>query len=237
RARKLRPDDASLLSTIGYWQYSTNHLDDAIESYRKAANLSPGDAEVWSSLGGLYVNAGDNQRAAEAFEHSIGIKPTDAVLSNYGALKYQQGDYAAAATLFRRALEIDAGDFQIWGYLGEALLADPATAARSREPFLRAAQMAEQYLRIKPDDARALAALGWYRVNLGDPGKARELVARSEALGTEPGEVGWYNAQTMTVIGSRQDVLARMATARQGGISERMLEANPFLRRSATAMR
>ncbi|RZA25864.1 MAG: hypothetical protein EOP92_42930, partial [Lysobacteraceae bacterium] len=27
RARKLRPDDASLLSTIGYWQYSTNHLD------------------------------------------------------------------------------------------------------------------------------------------------------------------------------------------------------------------
>lgn len=234
-ARKLRPDDASILSAIGYWQYSTNHLPEAIESYRKAADLSPGDAELWSSLGGLYVNTGNNQEATKAFEHSIGIRPTDAVLSNYGALKYQEGDYAAAATLFRRALEIDAGDFQIWGYLAEALLADPASAGRAREPFVRAAQMAEQYLRIKPDDARALAALGWYWVNLGDPGRARELVARSEALGTERGEVGWYNAQTLTVIGNKDDVIKRVAWARDGGISESMIRTNPFLRRFLAA--
>lgn len=230
-ARKLRPDDASLLSAIGYWQYSTNHLPEAIASYRKAVDLRPGDAELWSSLGGLYVNAGNNSEATKAFERSISIRPTDAVLSNYGALKYQEGDYAAAATLFRRALEIDAGDFQIWGYLAEALLADPASAGRSREPFLRASNMAEQYLKIKPDDARALAALGWYRINLGDAAKARELVARSEALGTERGEVGWYNAQTLTIIGSAEDVMERVALARDGGISENMIRTNPFLKR------
>lgn len=230
-ARKFRPDDASVLSAIGYWQYSTSHLAEAIESYRKAADLRPGDAELWSSLGGLYVNAGNNLEATKAFEHSISIRPTDAVLSNYGALKYQEGEYAAAATLFRRALEIDEGDFQIWGYLAEALLADPASAGHSHESFLRAASMAEQYLKIKPDDARALAALGWYRVNLGDAGKARELVARSEALGTERGEVGWYNAQTMTLIGSKEDVMKREAWAREGGISERMIRTNPFLKR------
>jgi hypothetical protein len=133
--------------------------------------------------------------------------------------------------LFRRALEIDAGDFQIWGYLAEALLADPANADRSREPFLHAAQMAEQYLKIKPDDARALAALGWYRVNLGDATKAREMVARSEELGTERGEVGWYNAQTLTIIGSEEDVMKRVALARDGGISESMIRTNPFLKR------
>jgi TolB-like protein/DNA-binding winged helix-turn-helix (wHTH) protein/Flp pilus assembly protein TadD len=231
RARRLRPGDASLLSAIGYWQYSTNHLDEALESYRQATRLRPGDAELWSSLGGLYVNAGNNGEAAKAFERSIGIRPTDAVLSNYGALKYQEGDYVAAATLFRRALEIDSGDFQIWGYLAEALLAAPATADRSREPFLRAAQMAQQYLEIKPEDARALAALGWYQVNLGDAGKARELIARSESLGTERGEVGWYNAQTLTIIGSREEVMARVASARDGGISESMIGTNPFLKR------
>ena len=231
RARKLRPDDASLLSAIGYWQYSSNHLAEAIESYRKATSLRSGDAELWSSLGGLYVNAGNNKEAAKAFERSIGIQPTDAVLSNYGALKYQEGDYAAAATLFRRALEMDSGDFQIWGYLAEALLADPASASHSREPFLRAAQMAEQYLKIKPGDARALAALGWYRLNLGDAAKARELVARAEALGTERGEVGWYNAQTLSVIGSKEEVAKRMAAARDGGISENMIRTNPFLKR------
>ncbi|MEO8365621.1 MAG: tetratricopeptide repeat protein [Pseudoxanthomonas sp.] len=229
-ARKLRPDDASLLSAIGYWQYSTSHLPEAIASFRKAVDLRPDDAELWSSLGGLYVNAGNNSEATKAFEHSIRIRPTDAVLSNYGALKYQQGDYAAAATLFRRALEIDAGDFQIWGYLAEALLADPATTGRAREPFLHAAQMAEQYLKIKPDDARAMAALGWYRINLGDATTARLLVAKSEALGTERGEVGWYNAQTMTLVGSEEDVRTRVAFAREGGISENMIRTNPFLK-------
>lgn len=133
--------------------------------------------------------------------------------------------------MFRRALEIDAGDFQIWGYLAEALLADPANAGRSREPFLRASKMAEQYLKIKPGDARALAALGWYRINLGDATKAREMIARSEALGTERGEVGWYNAQTLTIIGSEEDVMKRVALARDGGISENMIRTNPFLKR------
>ena len=231
RARELRPSDASIHHAIGYWQYLAEDLPAAIESYRKATVLRPDDADLWSSLGGLYVTTGNNKEATKAFEQSIRIKPTDAVLSNYGALKYQSGDYAAAATLFRRALAVDSGDFQIWGYLGEALLADPTTAGQAREPFLSAAKMAERYTRIKPDDARALAALGWYRVNIGDNALARDLVARSEVLGTDRGEVAWYNAQTLTVIGSEKEVLQRIASARDAGISDTMIKTNPFLQR------
>jgi TolB-like protein/DNA-binding winged helix-turn-helix (wHTH) protein/Flp pilus assembly protein TadD len=230
RARALRPSDASIQGELGYQQYLAGNLPEAIEAYRSAANLRPDDADLWSSLGGLYLSAGNNAAAGKAFERSIAIAPSDAVLSNYGALKYQAGDYAAAATLFRRAIALDAGDFLIWGYLGEALLAQPATAGQARKPFLRAAEMAQRYVEIKPDDAKALAALGWYRANLGERSRARELVVRSEALGTERGEVAVYNAQTLMAIGSESEALKRVASARQAGIPDSRIETNAFLR-------
>ena len=230
RARALRPSDASIQGELGYQQYLAGHLPEAIEAYRSAANLRPDDADLWSSLGGLYLTAGNNAAAGKAFERSINIAPSDAVLSNYGALKYQAGDYAAAAKLFRQAIALDSGDFLIWGYLGEALLAQPATTGQARKPFLRAAEMAQRYVEIKPDDAKALAALGWYRANLGERSRARELVARSEALGTERGEVAVYNAQTLMAIGSESEALKRVASARQAGIPDNRIETNAFLK-------
>ena len=229
RAQALRPNDASIVGELGYQQYLAGHVDEAIASYRKAANLRPNDEDLWSSLGGLYLTAGKQAEAAEAFERSIRIKPTDAVLSNYGAMKYQAGDYSAAAALFRRATALDTGDFLIWGYLGDALLAGSAPTAQVRAPFQRAADMAGRYVELKPDDAKALAALGWYHANLGDASRARQLVARSEALGTERGEVALYNAQTLTTLGDMAGARARVATARAAGIAADRIETDTFL--------
>jgi Flp pilus assembly protein TadD len=90
--------------------------------------------------------------------------------------------------------------------------------------------MAQRYVEIKPDDAKALAALGWYRANLGERSRARELVVRSEALGTERGEVAVYNAQTLMAIGSESEALKRVASARQAGIPDNRIQTNAFLK-------
>lgn len=230
RALDLRPGDASLHSRIGYQRYLDGHADKAIESYRRAVEISPGNADLWSTLGGLLLTVGSNQEAGLALDRSMRIKPTDAVMSNYGALKLQEGDYAGAAVLFRKALELNSGDFMIWGYLGDALLADPGTSGQSRQAFQRAADMAEGYLSLKPDDAQAVAALGWYRAGLGQHDEARALVARSEALGTEPGEVAMYNAQTLALMGDMAQARRRIEAARRSGIPERRIRSDPFFR-------
>ncbi|MER8207551.1 hypothetical protein, partial [Acinetobacter baumannii] len=82
------------------------------------------------------------------------------------------------------------------GNLGDALLADPATAAQARDAFREAAELAQRYVELKPEDAKALAALGWYRANLGQREAAVALARRAEALGGEPAEVAFYNAET-----------------------------------------
>ena len=230
RALKLRPGDGMLYSQVGYYRYLTGDIDKAIQSYRTASMLQPEDEGILSSLGGLYLVKGDAVRAGEAFERSLLIKPNDAAFSNLGSLRYEAGAYAEAADLYRHATEINPDDYRIWGNLGDALSALPATAAQAREPYIHATQLAQRYVGIKTDDAHALSLLSWYRANLGEAETARGLLARAEALGTERGEVAFFGAQALALLGDAAGARERLARVRAGEVSTRRIAASPVLR-------
>lgn len=230
RALRLQPADASIHRERGYVEYLSGNLPAAIESYRTATRLAPDDERLWSSLGGLYLTAGDDVQAARAFERSLEVRPNYAALSNYGSLRYETGDYARAAALYRHAADLDPSDFRIWGNIGDALSALPETAGGARKAYARAAGLAQRYIDIRPDDAQALALLAWYRVNLDEERAARTLLARAERDGAEPGEVAFLGAQTLAVLGDADAARERLRKARDAGISGRRLHASPVLR-------
>ena len=231
RALKLRPGDANTHRELGLHQYVSGDLPGAINSFQTATTLQPDDDGLWSSLGGLYLVSGDTDRAGKAFERSLAIKPNYAALSNFGSLKYESGAYAEAADLYRHAAELDPEDFRIWGNIGDALSALPATASQAREPYRRAADMAEQYVDIKSGDAQAIGLLAWYRANLGEADAARELLARAEAMGTERGEIAFWGAQTLALVGDTAGAIDRIAQARAADIPMQRIQASPLLRR------
>ena len=107
----------------------------------------------------------------------------------------------------------------------------PATAAQAREPYRRAAEMAERYVGIKSDDAQALGLLCWYRANLGETRAARELLARAEAMQTERGEVAFWGAQALALLGDPEGARERLARARAAEVSVQRMRASPLLRR------
>lgn len=230
RALALRPGDARIHANIGYQHFLAGKLPEAIASYRKAVELSPENVVLWSYLGGVYLTAGQMQEAERALARSIAIKPSYTALTNLGEIKYLSGRYAEAVELQRRALQLDPSDHLTWGNLGQAQLAAPATADQAPASFREAADRAQRYVEIKTDDARAVAALGWYRASLGQSGSARQLVVRSEALGGEPGEVALYNAQTLAKLGEFDQARKRIAAARAAGIVESRIAGNAALR-------
>lgn len=206
RALALRPGDASVHRELGMHRYAGGDLDGAIASFLTATSLRPDDAGLWASLGGLYLVGGDRERAAEAFTRSLSIQPGYAALSNLGTLRYGQGEYAAAAELYRQAASLDPGDFRIWGNLGDAASAAGGNGAgEAARAYGRAADMAGEYLAIKPGDAQAIALLGWYQANLGRGDEARRQVGAAEALArpadrpaptrTWSGSTGWRSTR------------------------------------------
>lgn len=231
RALALRPGDGAVHRALGYHYYLNGDLPRAIASYRAAATLQPDDAAPWNSLGGLYLAQGDVARASDAFNRSLAIKPSYGALSNLGTLKYGQGAFADAAALYRRAAELDPDDYRVWGNIGDALSAMPATAGQAREAYLRAANMVQRYSRIKNDDAQALGLLAWYRANLGQAQGAREALTRAEALSSERGEVALLGAQTLALLGDFDAARERLAQARRHDIPLQRIQASPVLRR------
>lgn len=231
RAIALRPGDGAVHRALGYHHYLNDDLPRAIESYRAAATLQPDDPAPWNSLGGLYLAQGEPAKASDAFNRSLAIKPTYGALSNLGTLRYGQGAYADAAELYRRAAELDPDDYRVWGNIGDALSAVPATVGQARPAYLRAADMVQQYSQIKSDDAQALGLLAWYRANLGQVQDAREALARAEGLSSERGEVALLGAQTLTLLGDLDAARERLAQARKHDIPMQRIQASPVLRR------
>lgn len=232
RALAINPDDAAIHAALGYQQHLAGKTRDAIDSYHRATVLDPSDAYLWSTYGALLMTAGDNHEAMKAFERSMAIEPIEAVLGNLGTLKYQAGDYAGAAALYRRAIDLNPGNPAFWGNLGDALQADPATGAQSRPAYVEAAQRAQAFVDVKQDDARALAMLGWFRANLGESEVAVALANRAETLGQQAAEVALFNAQTFALLGDLEQARRRLAAARAAGAAEVRISSNAIFRRA-----
>ena len=161
----------------------------------------------------------------------MAIKPDAASLTNLGLINYQQGDYAAAIALRRRAAALSPQDFLMWANLGEALQADPAQTAAARDAYRKAADLAVNYLKLKPDDAAGWASLGLYRAMLGDGAAARELVGRAESLTGDPGEVALINAETLAALGDLAQARLRLNRARAAGVPDLQITSNLTFRR------
>lgn len=232
KAMALRPADARIFAYSGYYSYLAGRSQEAITAYRKAVELKPDDAIYWNTLAALYVGVGDNAAGMRALERSIAIEPGPEALTNLGELEYQAGDYAAAVDLHKRATVLAPTDYLPWGNLGNALLADPATADSARAAFQKAATLAQGYTATRPADGTALAALGWFLVNLGRIGEAREMLMRSEQLKGEQAEIALYNAQTLALLGDRDAARARIQAARTAGLPETRIVSNFVLRRA-----
>ena len=202
QARALRPNDAAIFREQGYLQYLSGDLPGAIDSFLATTRLEPDNERHWSSLGGLYLASGDTAGAERAFQRSLAIKPNYPALSNYGSLSTRPGATPRPPKLYRRAAELDPQDFRLWGNIGDALSALPGQSDPAGAAYRRAAQAAQAYVDIKADDAAALAQLGWYRANLGERGRARPS-PRAEATGSETGEVAFWCAQALAVLGER----------------------------------
>jgi len=235
QALQASPGNAEVHAELGYQQYRLGRYRDAIDAYRTAVELRPDLSEYWSMYGALLQLAGDNDQAEAALRRSLALEPNESALSNLGTALYRKGDYAGAADLYRRAIELNPGNFLYLGNLGDALEADPRTAAQARVPYAQALALAQRYVDAKPDDALALAALGWYRAQLGERDGALESLRRAEALGLESGEVAVFKAAALAVLGQREQAQVALQAARKAGVPESRIATHAVFRRAGLA--
>jgi len=197
-----------------------SHIERALAASRRALELDPDLPEARVAHGAAMTLAGLPQ-AAEQFEAAIRLDPLlfDAHYQ-YARDCFARGDLARAAREFEAAMAARTEDYQspllvaqIYDDLGRR---EEAVAARRRGVAL-----AEEHLRLAPDDARALYMGANGLVALGEREKGMAWADRALAL--DPGDsMVLYNIACIKALaGALDDALECLERAVAAGLAHR----------------
>lgn len=70
-AHKYLPDPESRVNSLGYQLLSAKKINDAVQIFEVNARMHPKSSNAYDSLGEGYADAGENQRAIEAYRRSV----------------------------------------------------------------------------------------------------------------------------------------------------------------------
>jgi len=201
---------------------------EAVSAYQRATELTPDNPSAFSNLGGAYFAMGDFERAAAAFSRSLALEPRRASYSNTGTVRYYLGQYAEAAELYRKAIELAPADHRLWGNLADALQygAHPEEATPN---YRRALELADGELAVNPKHAVNQAQAAYYASRLGEKDRARRSIAAALAAGGGDYEAQYYVALAELGLGDPSTALVHARMARKLGYPESLMRVAPEL--------
>ncbi|PWB76525.1 MAG: hypothetical protein C3F15_05225 [Holophagae bacterium] len=229
RSINLRPDFVDGSLELGILYYVTSRYDAAANQFRLAVEQAPLNVSAYNDLGGLMYFLERRDEAREAFEASLAAYPNAVAYSQLGVLMFDEADYARAADLLERAVELAPDDCELVGNLAGAYHWG-GDRARAGPAFHRAIAVCEASLAKAPDDPQLMASLAGYYGMLGE-NRRRGLELLERATATEIA-----NAQLMSVIGEsyedlgdRDRALLWLGRALDNGVTPAQLEGMPSL--------
>ena len=189
RAISQRSNYWSAYNALGAFYYRAARYDEAAAMFQQVVNLAPDSFRGYSSLGAAHFMRDQIADATAAFEKSLALRPNFAAASNLGTLLFFDGQLKRSAEMFRQALSLDKGSYQVWGNLANALDA----SGRSDEALAghrEARRLVEERLMVNPRDPSLHIALADHLAALNDPaGSRRHLQA---ALDLKPADAHFF---------------------------------------------
>jgi serine/threonine-protein kinase len=167
RRIRVRPGYWRGYSALGVFYISQAEYDKAQAMFEKAASLKPNNYRDYSNLGAALLYEGKDEEATRAFEKSIAIRPSHMAYDNLGVayLRLRKFDQAARST--QEGVKLEDSDYEAWGNLGDAYYYG-GNHEEAVQAYQKAISLAEQKLKIDPQDTDVLSDLATYWAMLGD---------------------------------------------------------------------
>jgi serine/threonine protein kinase/Flp pilus assembly protein TadD len=232
KASDLDPKDWRWPNQLGiyYLYYSVPaRLADAVGQFQKAAALTPDNARVYNNLGLAYMNLERFGDARAAYRKAIDFEADSTTYSNLAMVLQLEGDYANAATMFRRARDLNPSNYIAAGNYASALRWTPGKQDAAREAYRNAIALAERFLEDRPKDALVIARLGSYYATLGDVARGLPLLRQAAALDANDAEVLYNEGEGYELLHRREDALEFLGRAVQAGYSIEYIRRDPEL--------
>jgi eukaryotic-like serine/threonine-protein kinase len=229
KAMDLKPEEWQFPDNLADFYLRTGKPEQALEMNRLAVRLTPDNPRALNNLGRTYRRLGRLADARAAYEKAIQIEPAYSRYANLGVILDDLGKPVEAADAYRKALQFNPSSYVVRGNLGSALAAVPGQEAESREEYQKAASLAEDLRKSRPDDPELLSILGRDYAALGETEKSLPLLRQAVALAPQDPNVWLRAATSYEVLHRRDDALTSIERALSDGLLAQAAKAEPAL--------
>ncbi|WP_419662667.1 tetratricopeptide repeat protein [Desulfosarcina variabilis] len=169
------------LNLLGFVHLSSGQYAEAEKALLQSIDRQPLNPTIHENLARLYLLQGKKDQAVSNLEATLAKLPeARSTYLTLAQIHYQDGDYAAAMDVFKRALDRNPDFVSAMNNLAFLM----SVTARDANDFNQAMDMAQRALARRPDDPSILDTVGWLYYRLGDYAKA--LPPLEQALARAP---------------------------------------------------
>jgi TolB-like protein/Flp pilus assembly protein TadD len=200
---------------LASFYYRSERYSESAQAYEVVTRLTPDVAVGFAGKGAAYWMLGDTQNALLAYQRSLQLKPSRQAYTNIGLLYYYTGQFTEAAKMQKLALDYAPDDHRVWGRLAESYRFIAGKEAESQSAYKRAAELAQNNLKINNESWSTRGVLGVYYVHLGREEEAKNLLELAIEQSQRNPEILYLQALVFLQAGNTEEALVGLEEAVQ----------------------
>ena len=227
----ISPGCWSCYNLLGAFLYGHARYGEAAQAWEKVTELGPDNVWGYLNVGAAYLYIAQYGKANEYFRRGLQVDPNNAdVLANLGTVSFFLGFYDEDAKYNQGAVGLRPTKYDYWGNLADAYHMMPGHASDAAADYQQAIHLAEDQLKINPNDSDLLSSLAHYYSRTNDPAHARKYLEK--ALNADPQNVDVLLIACLVHLdaGERREALQSLQKAVSAGYPREQLLANPELK-------
>jgi len=227
KAIRLRPQYWGGYSWLGWFYFSHGRYAEAARQYEHVVALAPDSFLGYYDLGAVYIMSGDFAKAVAPLERSIAIRPNGSAYTNLGTADFYLRRYGEAVENFKKAADLEPRDYTVWRNVGDGYYWAQAMREQAMPAYRKAIGLAEDALRVNPNDANAYKTLAACQAMTGARQQAVTAIARALTLSSDDPDALYTAAVVYAQVGQSAQAIEWLKKALKAGASTAMARNEP----------
>ena len=227
RAIKLRPHYWAAYNWLGAFYYQRAQYQDAAKMFEQVTLLAPDNVRGLFNLGTTYVSQGRYTDAINVLKRSITIRPESSAYTDLGNAYFYLREFDQATSAYEQSVKLEPNAAPLWWNLGDGYNWTPGKRSQASGAYRRAVLLAEDNLKVNPQDAYILGILAICHAMLEDRKPALDALQAGLRLSPNDPEIRFKAALVYKHLGDLPQCLSWLDKAASVGFSKTIIRDTP----------
>jgi eukaryotic-like serine/threonine-protein kinase len=229
KASDQAPDDWRWPVSLGIAEFGQGKIEESISHLQKGIELAPDNGVAYYDLSIAHMQSNRLDDARQDLERALKIEPTAREYSALGSVLLLQGKYDDAASMYKKAIQLNPGSFGTWANLGNAYQWTGTKREQAAQAYRKAVELGEAQHERQGQDPVLLASLAQSYAAIGNTARSLILIRQALALSPDNPTVAYRVGETYETLGQRGKAIPLIASAIANGYSTQEFVRNPQL--------